>query len=140
MRSLVLLLLLALPAVAAPVPKGIKKASSPDGAWYLVECVGNGQPHDVAKMERNWAVDGDVMLLGGKTQSDRGKHVSVIPFAIPEPAKPSVRKFSSNWSVVEVSGDTLRFCYAYDTSRELTECKPGPGVAYYVFERVKEEK
>jgi hypothetical protein len=140
MRAVAVLLLFTLPAVAAPVPKGIKKASSPDGAWHLVECVGNGQPHDVAKMERSWAVDGGVMLLGGRTQSDRGKHVSVIPFTIPDPAKPTVRKFNPNWSVVEVSGDTLRFCYAYDTNRELTECKPGPGVAYYVFERVEDVK
>lgn len=141
MRPLAMLLLFAVPVVAAPVPKSLKKANtSPDGAWYLVECVGNGKANDVAKMERNWAVDGQVMLLGARTQKDRGKGVSVIPFTIPDPARPTVRKFNTGWSVVEADGDTLRFCYAYDFTRELSECKPGPGVAYYVFERVKEEK
>jgi hypothetical protein len=140
MRPLLALLLLAAPLVAAPVPKGVKKQSSPDGAWYLVECIGNGKPNDVTKMDRNWAVDGDVMLLGARSQSDRGRNVSVIPFTIPDPAHPTVRKFNTGWSVVEANGDTLRFCYAYDFDVKLSVCEPGPGVAYYVFERVKEEK
>ena len=42
-------------------------------------------------------------------------------------------------AVVELDGNTLRWCYATDSTVTITECKPANGVYYYVFERVKEK-
>ena len=133
---LAILLLLAAPLVAAPVPKAVKKASSPDGRWRLVEFSNNGQGESVQSMARNWQIKGETISCWLDGQSSAGGS----KFGAPNPDKPNERVWGTMPAAFEVDGDTLRACYAHDGRKEMGECKPGKGVAYYVFERVKEEK
>ncbi len=141
MRPLIVLLLFALPALAAPVPKALKKPSSPDGAWHLVAVNSDGKKGSVENMGRYWLVRGETVTLGRPHTDPDRQPPQVCELTIPDPTRPHLRRFGAEsqfLSVLEVEGDILRFCYAYDGRKELTECKPDKGIAYYVFERVKE--
>ena len=139
-RALVALLLFAVSAVAAPVPKALKKPpASPDGSWYLVSVVSNGADKSVENMGRDWVLGGENFLLGYKEMPNHAKHLAPN-FTVRDPARPHLRLWYKELAVYEVDGDTLRVAYADDGRKELTECKPGPGIEYYVFERVKAGK
>ena len=129
----------ALPAVAAPVPKALKKPpASPDGHWHLIEFSSNGTPETSLHGFARHAVIKDELLTWFR-DGQQSPHASE-KFAIIDPARPHVRRWGYNPGVYEMDGDTLRACCRYGGGEELTECKPGKGIHYYVFERVKEEK
>ena len=137
MRPLFVLLLLAVPAFAAPVPKAVKKANaSPDGHWYLTEVVVDGTSDTkLDGFHRHTLIEGDRYSCAEKGRP--AVHPSAN-FTIFDADRPLLRKWGVNPAVVEVDGDTLRACYAYEGRAELTECKPGKGIHYYIFERAKE--
>lgn len=142
MRPLVILLLLTLPAVAAPVPKSLKPKTppaSPDGAWYLVAINSDGVDGSVENMGRNWILGGENFLLGYKEMPDFAKHLAPN-FTRRDPDRPNLRLWHKEPAVYEVDGDTLRVAYTQDGRKELTECKPGPGIHHYTFTRVKDGK
>ena len=140
MRSLVALLLFTLPAVAAPVPKALRKPmASPDGTWYLVEFHSDGQVGAVKQVTRDWVIAGEHIFPGRTVEPAHGDK-GPPNFTLIDESRPHLRKWSNHPAAYEVSGDTLRACYAHDGRKELTECKPQRGVYYYVFERVKEAK
>lgn len=133
----VLLLLLAVGVNAAPVPKGIKKSTNPDGTWKLVEFWTNGQKGSAAGMTPVWVLEGEVFYVGPKQDSNYWQ------LTIPDSSKPHLRKFAHGKqatsyypAAVEVDGDTLKFCYAGSEKAEVTEAKPTAAVYYYVFTRV----
>ena len=129
-------------SLAAPVPKSLKKPSSPDGMWHLVSVNSDGKEGSVENMERYWVVRGETVTLG-RPHTDPDRPPSpVCELTTPDPICPHLRRFGDSQlpSVLEVEGDRLHFCYAHDDRKELTECKPGKGIAYYVFERVKDTK
>jgi hypothetical protein len=136
---LALLLVPAL-AAAAPVPKGLKArpAGSPDGYWYLVELTLDGVTSTSWEgTARHTLIEGERYSCGVRGRPD-GRDAASIP--VRDPDRPHLRRWGEHPAVFEVDGDTLRACYAYDGRAELSECKPGKGIHYYVFERVKDEK
>ena len=137
MRALVALLVFALPAVAAPVPKGLKKNTSPDGYWYLKEVILDGGASDttLSNFARHTVIEGERYSCA---TDRRPAPNATANWTIRDPDRPHLRMWGSMPAVYEVDGDTLRACYAHDGRKDLTECKPGKGIHYYVFERAKE--
>jgi hypothetical protein len=135
-----LLLLLIAPAVsAAPVPKSLKKVTpaSPDGTWKLVEFWSSGQKGNAQGMTAVWVLEGEAFYVGPKAESNYWQ------LTTPDPDKPTVRRFAHGRTnptpypaMVEVDGDTLKFCYAHDGATAITECAPAKSVHYYVFTRL----
>jgi hypothetical protein len=133
------LLVIALPLAAAPVPKALKKPpANPDGAWRLVEFHSDGQVVAVGQMTRDWVISGEYVFAGRLVEPAHGQK-GQANFTISDPDRPHLRKWGDNPAAFELDrgGDTLRVSYAHDGRKEITECKPQPGVYYYVFERVK---
>lgn len=138
--ALLLALVVGAVASAAPVPKSIKrkKAASPDGTWKLVEFWSNGNKGTAQGMTPIWVLEGEAFYVGPKQEG------SYWQLTIPDPDKPTLRRFAPGrntattpyQAAVEVDGDTLKFCYASDTSVAVTECSPNKNVHYYVFTRV----
>ena len=140
MRPLIALLMFALPAVAAPVPKALKKPQNPDGGWLVVAFSQDGaELAEPKSMVREWHIAGEHRSNGSVLEP--AHHAKGTPnFTVIDPDKPHLRKWGTMPAVFEVDGDTLRACYAHDGRTELTECKPQMGVHYYVFTRAKGEK
>lgn len=139
MRPLVTLLLLALPVLAAPVPKGLKKVSpKPDGAWKLVEFDADGKGGQASGMVRDWFIEGEHIFVGAKVEPAHGAK-GPPNFTFMDPDRPNMRKWGTMPAIYELDadGDTLRCGYAHDGRKELTECKPQMGVHFYVFKRAK---
>ena len=128
-------------AVAAPVPKSLKKLPSPDGEWHLVAINSDGKEGSVENMSRYWMVRGETVTLGRPHTDPDRQPPPVSKLTTPDPTHPHLRRFGDSQvpSVLEVEGDRLHFCYAHDGRRELAECKPGKGIHYDVFELVKDE-
>lgn len=121
-------LLFAVPVLAAPVPKELKKAKpSVNGRWCLTEYIWNGKPAN-PPWGREWTFDGEKIIIG----------TSTTPFTFRDPDQPQLRMWSGCSAVVMLVDDKLHFCYTGDSNRQLTDCAPGPGVNFLVFERVKE--
>jgi hypothetical protein len=140
MRPLFILLLFALPAaLAAPVPKALTKKppQSLDGYWYLTESIEDGVPVQMGNSYcRHTLIRGEryASSMQGRPTESGGEDFTLI-----DPDRPQLRRWQGRPAVFEADGDTLRGCFATDGRKELTECKPGKGVIYYVFERVKEK-
>ena len=128
MRPLIILVLLTSPLFAAPVPKALKKPPSVEGRWHLIEYCPNGKAMSVERMIRDWAVDGEKLIIGKST----------LPFTFRDPDRPHLRQSDDQSAVVKLVGDKLHYCYTVSPGRALTECEPGQGIYYYVFERAKE--
>lgn len=138
-RAVPLVLMLLCPlATAAPVPKALKKQVSPDGTWKLVEFWSNGKKGSVEGMTPVWVLEGEAFYVGPKQESKYWQ------LTIPDRDNPHLRRFAQGrnpnpnpyHAALDVDGDTLRFCYASDTSVAVTECSPHQNVHYYVFARV----
>lgn len=145
MRPLVVLLLFALPVLAAPVPKALKAKATMDGVWEWVEFNGNdGQMRYTIPKPTYRRIDGDRISIGKQSVEELAREESRHTLHIRDENQPHLRTYDTGGSkysaVVELDGDTLRWCFALDPSVTITECKPANGVYYYVFKRVKEEK
>jgi hypothetical protein len=144
MRPLLAVLLLAVPVFAAPVPKAVKKGvpTNPDGVWVLTEYCEDGaapaplRPNSIA---RDWVFAGEHVFVGVSVEPAYGA-MGPPNFRLIDPDRPTRRVWGTDPAVYELdaAGDTLKVAYAHDGRKELTECKPGQGIHYYVFERVKE--
>jgi hypothetical protein len=140
MRPLVLLLF-AVPVLAAPVPKSVKKAPPqfPDGVWLLQQFSSDGAaPAPPQSMVLDWVVAGEHIFAGAKVEPAHGAK-GPPNFTIADPDRPHLRKWGVMPATYELDdgGNTLRCCYAHDGRKELTECKPEKGIHFYVFKRVK---
>jgi hypothetical protein len=137
--ALLALLFIAPVVVAAPVPRSLKRSIAPDGTWRLVEFWSNGQKGSVQGMTPVWVLEGEVFYVGPKGESNYWQ------LSTPDPAKPNVRRFahgrtatSTYPAMVEADGDTLKFCYGFDSNTDIPECAPLRNVHYYVFTRVSD--
>jgi hypothetical protein len=137
MRTAVALLLFALPALAAPVPKSLKKPpANPDGVWRWVEYTGDGQGFCYDWLARDWVIAGEHIFPAVSVEPAHGDK-GPPNFTLIDEGHPRLRQWGDRPAVFEVAGDTLRLCVAFDGRKELSECKPDTGVGYYVFERSK---
>lgn len=142
MRPFFVFLLLAMPVLAAPVPKSLKKPpAKPDGTWYLVEFHTDGQIGAVEQVTRDWVIAGEHIFPGRRVEPALGDK-GPPNFTVIDENNPRRRMWERNLAAFELDagGDSLRCCYAHDGRKELAECKPQPGVYYYVFKRVKDAK
>ena len=142
--TLVFLLLLVAPVVAAPVPKAVKKQATADGVWRVTEFNGHNGKIQANAVGYYWMVAGDRMSNGKRTPEELSATDLPTTFRVRDADNPHLRemvvttnvKFSS---VFVLDGDTLRWAYATDPTQTITECRPADGVYYYVLERVKEK-
>ncbi len=146
MRLLAIFLLVgSLPA--APVPKSLKKPPSADGVWECVEHNLDGRAEEVPFHLRYYKVAGEHMSYGCETLDELAKQMretNAYTFRLSDPDRPSLRAMVDSDGIVhsavfELDGDTLRWAACADAERTITECKPGLGVQYFVFKRVKEK-
>lgn len=139
------LLVFVLPAVAAPVPKALKAKPTMDGVWEWVEFSGNNGTIRYAILKPSyWRIEGDRISTAKRTVEDVKLDPLLGSLQIRDEKRPNLRTFQNSGggsfpAVVELDGDTLRWCFASDGTTPITECKPQPGVYFYVFERVKEK-
>lgn len=134
MRTAVALLLVLSSAVAAPVPKALKK-QRPDaevfvGTWDTVVKELNGQP--VPKTV--WTFDPD-LTMWSKSPGDGGKGgrwaVKIDPDATPK--RIDIDTFQG---IYEFDGGDIRLAYTLNADRPTT-FDPKPGVYTVVLRRVK---
>jgi hypothetical protein len=119
---------LAVPAVAAPVPKELKKAKpSVDGQWRMTEFICNGKP--VRPWTDVWTIDGEKITIG----------VATTPFTFRDPDQPHLRKWQGYSAAVRLVDDKLYVCVNWLTEDKVFESQPGPKLDLYVFERVKDK-
>ncbi len=145
MRPLFVLLLFALPVVAAPVPKALKKTATEDGVWEWVEFNGhNGAMKYTIPKPMYRRIDGDRMSIGKSSVEEVLREELKHTIRARDEKQPNLRTYDTGGvqysAVLELDGDTLRWCYALDLKATITECKPANGVYYYEFKRVKEVK
>ncbi len=141
MRPLFVLLLLALPVFAAPVPKALKKAATADGVWEWVEFNGSdGTMKYTIPKPTFRRIDGDRISFGKPSVEEVLREELTQTLHVRDEQQPHLRTYDTGGvkysSVVELDGDTLRWCYSLDLNATITECKPAAGVYYYEFKRV----
>lgn len=148
------LALTAAPAFAAPVPKEVKKqAPKLDGTWEVTEWHSAGNKVN-SSITIRWVIEGDKLTIernnanakgGGLIKSANVSYSLVKPdggegnaldytITYNTPNGPPARTLPG---VVEVDGDTLKFCYTNTVNgTRPAECKPEQTNTLYVFKRV----
>jgi len=137
---LLVVLLFALPAVAAPVPKALTKPPpSPNGVWKLVETNADGKLVPGGRTPEYWVIDREAVGIGTRElpipQSNRASDLVAY-----DPTRPHLRKWAGFYAVVEVTGDTLVICHNITHGPELTASKTGVGFRRFTFERAESAK
>lgn len=145
-------LLVAVAAVAAPVPKEVKKKEVKlDGKWEVVEYHSNGNKVNSA-LTITWVIDGTNLTiersnvkLGGAIGRPVGITYSLVK---PEGGAANSLDYTINYAngvnpsrampgVFEQDGDTLKFCWTNTANAERpAKCEPAQGTLLYVFKRV----
>ena len=136
------------PLLAAPVPKGLKKAGSPlDGIWEVVDCSFDDKPQRATPVQF-WEIED-----GWAEVSCRGVCFSRVQLNRPDGADANAVNYHEHAlgvgrmliktptfaGVFEREGDTLRFCFSTD-SEQPNDFTPGDRRMVYLLKRVKEEK
>lgn len=137
-------------AVAAPVPKELKKKPVLDGTWQVVECSYHAEkdgqtPYNV------WTLRGEEMAALHVKDADelRGYEDDNKPYAytftlrLPNPDDPTVFDATSRSTGkvhrgrLALDGDSLKVCYNSDPNDERpAACERGPGMIYHSFKRI----
>ena len=131
MRALAFLLLIAAPtAVAAPVPKELKKSD-------MGLIVGVWEPIPANKSTWRFDADGKAAILNQNAPSAEG-----IKFAIDQTAQPKTFDWITTWGewygVYDLDGDKLTIYISRkdaNKGRNL-ERKAGPGIEVYSFKKL----
>ena len=132
-------------AVAAPVPKGVKRAATLEGDWQLEAEERNGQPTQRLSSGHNlWRVTTGTLVL---IADDPRKQSSEYPGAlVTEPGsgdKPGVFEYTLHVNgyhrcgVYELTGDTLRVAFSKDPKTRPTQLTSEGNGFLYTFKRVK---
>jgi uncharacterized protein (TIGR03067 family) len=145
-------LLVAAAAVAAPVPKEVKKKEVKlDGRWEVVEYHSNGNKVNSA-FTITWVIDGQNLTIersNPKGGGALGRPVG-ITYSLVKPDGGSANALDYTYTytnnanpprimpgVFEQDGDTLKFCWTITPSGERpAKCEPAQGTILYVFKRV----
>lgn len=149
MGRLVLLLLCAAPALAAPVPKVVKQAATLDGTWEVVERRNDGVLLEPTGREF-WVFDGgQYSLFDGLKDESELADPKRKPFSgrrvVPDPQDATAIDLDEgphhNISRMALDGDTLHIAITIARNQvRPAEAKPGQGVAYIKFQRVDPAK
>ena len=149
MRSLLALLTLVLPLVAAPVPKALKKNPHPlAGEWVVEERYYNELRMQLTD-EIRWTIDGDNLTVRGKRQAVPDGFAVNATRTITKPEGGEAGAFdytivytdgaptSLRPAVIQVDGDRFTLCMSSShNGPRPTECKPAQGTMMYVLKRV----
>ena len=147
--------LLASVAVAAPVPKDLKKKEvSLNGSWEVVEWHSNGNKVN-STVAMKWVIDGQTLTIERQNKGGGliGKPANISYTLVkPDGGAPNALDYTINYAnglnpcrsmpgVFEVDGDSLKFCYASLVNGERpAKCEPAQGTVLYVFKRVDASK
>jgi uncharacterized protein (TIGR03067 family) len=141
-RPLLALLLVPLLAVAAPVPKGVKRASDAEslqGRWVGVT-FDNGLgpvPDDLSWFE----VTGDVLSNRARNVNEfAAQKFNLDPTHTPRRLDIDVGGGRFVRSIYQLDGDTLRWCMSGSWDTYPTEFKGGGGFHCYEFKRATVEE
>lgn len=141
MHLFVILSFLAVPPLfTAPVPKALRKVPNYDGVWQVVEFIDQDGGLKSAAVGKYWKIDGD-KIGQGKAANEWSEGDLSRTLRTPDGQKPHLRELVVSDTVwyscaLELDGDTLRLAGCIDSSKTITECKPGKNVYYYEFKRV----
>ena len=144
MRTLVVLMVMVATAVAAPVPKELKKndLNRIAGTWALTgSCSGAGAVSPPDGSVWKFEADGKATII-----RKAGDEAAGIKFAIDATASPKSFDWICPWGewygVYELTGDTFTIYIRgkSDTQGRNTELKPGNGVEMYSFKRIETGK
>jgi uncharacterized protein (TIGR03067 family) len=141
-RTLLSLALAAVFAVAAPVPKPVKKpddASLLEGRWESVTVdTGRGPLADTA-----WWIefkDGKLSTGNGSTNGYSGRAFKLDPAASPKHLDIDNLQGQHHLTIYEIDGDTLKWCESQSTFSRPTEFKSSAdGKCCFVFKRVEKK-
>ena len=137
MRSFALILIAALPALAAPVPKEVRKQTDAErfvGTWETVTSESGGNPYSKAR----WTFAEDLKMTSKPLPGEAGG-TSEWVIKIDPKAKPKTIDIGSYAGVYEFDGPDIKVAYTTGTARPA-EVKSGAGVYYSVLRRVPEGK
>jgi uncharacterized protein (TIGR03067 family) len=148
--ALVALALASAAAVAAPVPKDLKKKEAKlDGTWEVVEYHSNGVKVNSAAAIK-WVIDGQNLTI--ERNNPKGG-IAVRPATVtytlvkPDGGAANALDYTYNYTngaipsrampgVFELDGDSLKFCWTTNVNGERpAECAPAQGNFLYVFKR-----
>lgn len=146
-RVLLILVLLPVTAVAAPVPKSLKKSRGLDGTWVVV---GQNLNETVASpkkpgSEDRWVITGQVLsiLRGGRPQDDDVSYALVAPPGGASNALDYVMQVGKDVyttpAMSQREGDTLLVALG-TTGKRPINCEPGWGILLYTLQRVADDK
>ena len=138
--ALVLMLAVGL-AVAAPVPKAVRKADDSallEGRWESVSIdTGSG-----TRADTTWWLD----ITDGKLSTGCGQSngYAACAFKLDQTASPKqldieVANGQFILTVYQLDGDTLTWCESSSTTNRATELQTAGGFNLFVFKRVKKE-
>lgn len=142
MRTPLLCLLAFVPAVAAPVPRGIKRhadAACLEGLWEIVTQDGGGG-HGTTE-ERFWlrVADGKMSIGQDQPTAKADSPFTLDPTTTPRQLDLTWRNFTTPQRYIyHLDGDTLTWCHAPDDQPRPTEFKGGGGAFCTIWKRVKE--
>ncbi|MCU0704311.1 MAG: TIGR03067 domain-containing protein [Fimbriiglobus sp.] len=150
-RLAILVVLVGSLAVAAPVPKDLrKKPANLNGVWEVVEYHVNGNKSN-STISTKWVIDGESLTIErvAKGGAVIGKAANVSYFLVkPEGGPANALDYTYVYTnnaipsrampgVYELDADTLKFCWTNTPNGERPgECKPAQGNLMYVFKRV----
>jgi uncharacterized protein (TIGR03067 family) len=151
-------------ALAAPVPKEVKKqVPKLDGTWEVTEQHSRGNKVNVTTTIR-WTIDGEALSIE-RLNKQGGVALPAVPakavtatytLVRPENAEGNALDYVITYNnggpaprnypgVFELDGDTLKFCYVPTAGKagavaRPTECKPDESNVMFVFKRVDPAK
>lgn len=145
-----LMLVVAAPVGAAPVPKALKKQPLLCGVWVVVDRQNNGTRIDWKKQEF-WVFDTDEIrfydgIPAEVPPNDEAYREVTEKWVFPDSTDPTaldagVGEPTFNIGRVECDGDTLRIAFALELRNgRPVAVTPSVGVAYIEFRRVDPEK
>jgi uncharacterized protein (TIGR03067 family) len=134
-------------ALAAPVPKALKKDAPLDGRWVLDSQVADGTVAVLPDDQDEWTVSGNTLTIEqkgrrrGVVRAVRCTLESALASAGPRTFEYKVTTNSYHRrGVCEVDGDTLRVAFSTGDSGPPGEVKSGAGVVLYTFRRLTDSQ
>lgn len=127
-------------AVAAPVPKAVKRESL-DGTWELVSTDIHGRPR--AERGQVWVIDGESVIMKANGQASDSTTTDLVrpkggaADALDLIIKVHGKVVYTDRGLYTLAGDTLTLCTAPSNTDRPTDMKPGQGRAVYTLKRVQ---